>query len=225
MLQKGHPIKWIQQYSLDLLRKTIIVLFFLSISKRVLWLESWKPSHESRNWNESSFGRRESSFKDLLTYRRWYGHHGKLIKTRFRYPGSRGPFSKYNLGKILGLWHPGRGCGKRELQTEKTRLALDLLELNLNLNYASLFTVSLFSLRVLVIKRKQKPRGIYWPPAQGGRGGGRRKQFFIFLSRTPRSLSLASIARSPMFSKRTERKIRQHLCTGLRLPKVDHEIS
>ena len=224
MLQKGHPIKWIQQYSLDLLRKTIIVLFFLSISKRVLWLESWKPSHESRNWIESSFGRRESSFKDLLTYRRWYGHHGKLIKIRFRYPGSRGPFSKYNLGKILGLWRPGRGCGKRELQTEKTRLALDPLELNLNLNYASLFTDSLFSLRVRVIKKiknKKKTAGDLLTAS----ARGRRKQFFIFLSRTLRSLSLASIARSPMFSKRTERKIRQHLCTGLCLPKVDHEIS
>ena len=54
----------------DWARKTIIVLFFLSISKWVLWLVSWKPSHESRNWNESSFGRRESSFTDLLTYRR-----------------------------------------------------------------------------------------------------------------------------------------------------------
>ena len=55
----------------DAARKTIFVLFFLSISKWVLWLVSWKPSHESRNWNESSFGRRESSFTDLLTYRRW----------------------------------------------------------------------------------------------------------------------------------------------------------
>ena len=167
MLQKGHPIKWIQQYLLDWLRKTIIVLFFLSISKRVLWLESWKPSHESRNWNESSFGRRESSFKDLLTYRRWYGHHGKLIKTRFRYPGSRGPFSKYNLRKILGLWHPGRGCGKRELQTEKTRLALDPLELNLNLNYASLFTDSLFSLRVRVIKKTKTAGDLLTASARG----------------------------------------------------------
>ena len=26
-------------------------------------------------------------------------HPDKLTKTRFRYPGSRGPFAKYNLGK------------------------------------------------------------------------------------------------------------------------------
>ena len=204
MFQKGHPIKWIQQYSLDLLRKTIIVLFFLSISKRVLWLESWKPSHESRNWIESSFGRRESSFKDLLTYRRWYGHHGKLIKTRFRYSGSRGPFSKYNLGKILGLWHPGRGCGKRELQTEKTRLALDPLELNLNLNYASLFTDSLFSLRVRVIKKKQKqkPRGIYWPPAQGE---GENSSLFFFLALCARYRLRRSRARQCFRKERKEK--------------------
>ena len=38
---------------------------------------------------------------------------------------------------------------------------------------------------------KYKPQGIYWPPAQGGRGGGRRK---YFLSRAPRSFrTLASL--------------------------------
>ena len=102
-------------------------VFFLSISKWVLWLVSWKPSHESRNWNESSFGRLESSFTDLLTYRRWLGHHGKLIKTKFRYPGSRGPFTKYNLGKILGLWHPGQGCGKESYKQRKGGCLLTLL--------------------------------------------------------------------------------------------------
>ena len=30
-------------------------------------------------------------------------------------------------------------------------------------------------LRARVIKKKKKPQGIYWPPAQGGRGGGRKK--------------------------------------------------
>ena len=52
----------------------VVYFFFLSISKWVLRLVSWKPSHESRNWNESSFGRLESSFTDLLTYRRWLGN-------------------------------------------------------------------------------------------------------------------------------------------------------
>ena len=56
---------------------------------------------------------------------------------------------------------------------------------------------------------KNKPRGIYWPPAQRGRGGGRRN--FIFLSRAPRSFSLACSprhSRTPMFSKRTKRKMK-----------------
>ena len=206
MLQKGHPLKWIQQYSLDWVRKILSCFFFLSISKWVLRLVSWKPSHESRNWNESSFGRRESSFKDLLTYRRWYGHHGKLIKTRFRYPGSRGPFSKYNLGKILGLWHPGRGCGKRELQTEKTRLALDPLELNLNLNYASLFTDSLFSLRVRVIK-KNKNRGGFIDRQRKGVGVGEveNSSLFFFLALRARYRLLRSRARQFFRKERKEK--------------------
>ena len=52
----------------------VMFFFFLSISKWVLRLVSWKPSHASRNWNESSFGRLESSFTDLFTYRRWLGN-------------------------------------------------------------------------------------------------------------------------------------------------------
>ena len=56
---------------------------------------------------------------------------------------------------------------------------------------------------------KNKPRGIYWPPAQRGRGGGRRNFIFLSLARV-----LASPTRTPMFSKRTKRKIKKRLCTG-----------
>ena len=53
---------------------------------------------------------------------------------------------------------------------------------------------------------KNKPRGIHWPPGRGGRGEGRRiRKLFIFLSRAPRT---------PVFFKRTKRKIKQRLCTG-----------
>ena len=48
---------------------------------------------------------------------------------------------------------------------------------------------------------KFKPEGIYWPPAQGGSGGGS-------------SRALALLASSPMFLKRTKTKIKQCLCTG-----------
>ena len=48
---------------------------------------------------------------------------------------------------------------------------------------------------------KFKPEGIYWPPAQGGSGGGG-------------SRALALLASSLMFLKRTKRKIKQRLCTG-----------
>ena len=43
-----------------------------------------------------------------------------------------------------------------------------------------------------------------------------RRSLFFFLAFRARShsLSLASLARSPMFSKRTKRKIKQRLCTG-----------
>ena len=103
---------------------------------------------------------------------------------------------------------------KRKLQTEKRRLALDPLELNLNVNYASLFTNPLFSLLSWSSARdkKQKPRGIKFIDRQRkgvGVGEGENSSLF-FLSRTPLSLSLALIARSPMFPKRTERKLRQH---------------
>ena len=48
---------------------------------------------------------------------------------------------------------------------------------------------------------KFKPEGIYWPPAQGGSGGGS-------------SRALALLGSSPMFLKRTKRKMKQLLCTG-----------
>ena len=58
---------------------------------------------------------------------------------------------------------------------------------------------------------KNNPRvggggGGYWPPAQGGRGGEEENRYF--------SLSRSSLARSPMFSERTKRKIKQRLGTG-----------
>ena len=46
---------------------------------------------------------------------------------------------------------------------------------------------------------------------KGGGVGEDENRLFIFLPCTPHSLSLAC---SPMFSKRTKRKIKQHLCTG-----------
>ena len=55
---------------------------------------------------------------------------------------------------------------------------------------------------------KYKPEGIYWPPAQAGSGGG------FLLALRSRSCALASLATSPMFSKRTKTKIKQRLCTG-----------
>ena len=51
---------------------------------------------------------------------------------------------------------------------------------------------------------KYKPQGIYWPPAQGGRGGGRRK---YFLSRAPRSFSHTRFARRCFRKERKEKKI------------------
>ena len=59
---------------------------------------------------------------------------------------------------------------------------------------SSLFTDPLFSLQSPSSARdkKQKPRGIYWPPAEGVWGWGRRK-FFNFLSCAPRSFSLANV--------------------------------
>ena len=51
---------------------------------------------------------------------------------------------------------------------------------------------------------KNKPRGIHWPPAQGG----------IYFSFSRFARVLASLSRTPVFSKRTKRKIKQHLCTG-----------
>ena len=54
---------------------------------------------------------------------------------------------------------------------------------------------------------KYKPRGIYWPPAQRGRGGGRN-----------------SLSRTPMFSKKTKRKLKQRLCTVYR-PFDTHVVS
>ena len=50
---------------------------------------------------------------------------------------------------------------------------------------------------------KYKLQGSYWLPAQGGRGGGRRN---VFSSRS--MLVLVHLLRSPMFSKRTKRKIK-----------------
>ena len=49
----------------------------------------------------------------------------------------------------------------------------------------------LFEVRRARVIKKEKPRGICWPPAQGGRCGGKD------------------------FLKRTKRKIKQRLCTGL----------
>ena len=54
---------------------------------------------------------------------------------------------------------------------------------------------------------KYKPREIYSPPAQRGRGGGRN-----------------SLSRTPMFSKKTKRKIKQRLCTVYR-PFDTHVVS
>ena len=48
-----------------------------------------------------------------------------------------------------------------------------------------------------------KPQGIYWPPAQGGS-----------VALRARFRALALLVSSPMFSKRTKRKIKQRLCTG-----------
>ena len=55
-----------------------------------------------------------------------------------------------------------------------------------------------------------KPQGIYWPPAQGGRGGGRR----IYQSFSRSTFALAGFARMlallthlRKFCKRTKRKI------------------
>ena len=206
MLQKGHPVKWIQQYSLDWVRKILSCIFF-SLDFKVSTATS-KLKAESRISKLERIEFREA----------WIKFHGSAyLQTLIR---------KYNLGKILGLWHPGQGCGKESYKQRKGDCLLTLLDWTWTLTMIAcsqtlhfLFQVN----RVRVIK-EQKRRGIYWPPAQLGRGGGKRKQFFIFLSRTPRTLSLSSIALPPMFSKRTERKIRQHLCAGLRLPKVDHEI-
>ena len=64
---------------------------------------------------------------------------------------------------------------------------------------ASLFTDSLFSLQVI----KYNPQVIYWPPAQGG-------SLYFSFSRS----ALESLVSSPMFLKRTKRKIKQRLFTG-----------
>ena len=58
------------------------------------------------------------------------------------------------------------------------------------------------------------PQGSYWPPFQVGSGGGKRK-ILIFLSHAPP-------ASSPMFLKRTKRKIKQLLFTGYLNTTVKH---
>ena len=57
---------------------------------------------------------------------------------------------------------------------------------------------------------KNKPQRIYIDRKRKGEGAGEEENsYFFFLSRSPRSLS-----RTPTFSKRTKRKIKQRLCTG-----------
>ena len=60
---------------------------------------------------------------------------------------------------------------------------------------------------------KDKPQGIYWPPAQFGKKKIDGRSLFFFLALRARSRVLALLASSPMFLKRTRRKIKR-LCTG-----------
>ena len=108
MLQKGHPVKWIQQYSLDWVRKILSCFFFFSLDFKVSTATS-KLKAESRISKLERIEFREA----------WIKFHGSAyLQTLIR---------KYNLGKILGLWHPGQGCGKESYKQRKGDCLLTLL--------------------------------------------------------------------------------------------------
>ena len=52
---------------------------------------------------------------------------------------------------------------------------------------------------------KCKPQGIYWPPAQGGRSGGRSSLFFYLALRLVLACSLCSLARQCFWKERKEK--------------------
>ena len=52
---------------------------------------------------------------------------------------------------------------------------------------------------------KNKPRGIYWPTAQGGSGGGRRK--FFFLALRARSVRSRALTRRCFRKERKEKEL------------------
>ena len=64
---------------------------------------------------------------------------------------------------------------------------------------------------------KNKPQGIYWPPAQGVSSWEEenRRSFFIFLIRAPRSFSRARFALELAdVLEKNEKKKKKRLCTG-----------